>query len=93
MTVVVKLPSAQPVENHVFCTECNDVHEADLDNRTLSFNHSEDCLSYLGEYVDRLPKDWDKQHFAEFDGDGFRLFPANPSLLPCHRPMYFLEEE
>lgn len=91
------------VEDHIWCTACDEPHEADLqaDPPTLSWSDPDQCSAIAPVKVNvELPEDWERTYIAMYVTSGYGvdvrttghdLWLKRPPLEDCHRPMYYLE--
>lgn len=88
------MTTAQPIENMVWCEYCGTTHDATFEVDGSGYLHISDgyeCEALGSEFVKSLPDNWDRTFVAHFADNGYNLFEKSPSLLPGHRPMYYLE--
>lgn len=91
------MTSAQPIEEWLYCIECQEPHSHSDGTLDFSWEDMESLSCHHPERVERLPKDWERHYEAHLiwggDKTEYDLYlrhpPADPSI---HRPMYYLED-
>lgn len=87
---------AEPLYDWVYCTECCDLHEADLSSEDAhlvltGLAEPQECIPV--QHVDSYIDDTFATHNVYYGRDKkFMLQTKHPALQPCHRPIYYLEE-